>query len=171
MKNFNCKEIENYEYDFNCSGKEDFQNILLKEAIKAIADGKIAVLITTSELMSESRKPCKKHIAYLLQKDEIEKFGIELTDAPQWKDIRDLEALLETSFIDIEREEIVGLCIYDSMDDAETSLGYSEALDEDEMPFLLIDISIQQLMNNIRDWGKQNIFPTGRIKEEFEIQV
>ncbi|MCH5224031.1 MAG: hypothetical protein J1E82_08305 [Muribaculaceae bacterium] len=141
MKNFNGIEIENYEYDFNCSNEEELQNVILTEAIKALADGKVAAIITKTEFDPKLRMACKGFIAHLLQKNEIEKFGIEISNNPTWESIRKLQGLLTLNFLS-DGEDVKGLCIYDTMDDAEAYLGYSEALDDDEMQFILRDVSI-----------------------------
>ena len=110
-------EKGNWNFDFVCNGiiEEYYQNVVLVEAIKAMNEGKVPVIIREGTTYADGRY-C---VLYLLKKENLEGL-MNISSNPKWEDVKYLEHVIDLYYTHFEdTEECAGMNIFDSVEEAE----------------------------------------------------
>lgn len=110
-------EQGNWNFDFVCKGiiEEYYQNVVLVEAIKAMNEGKVPVIIMRGTTLADGRYGA----LYLLKKENLEGL-MNISSNPKWKDVKYLEHVIDLYYPHFEdMEECEGMNIFDSVEEAE----------------------------------------------------
>lgn len=110
-------ETGDFNFDIACEymNEESYQNVILVEAIKAMNEGKVPVIIMRGTTLADGRYSA----LYLLQKENLEGL-MHISSNPKWEDVQWLEHVIDLYYPHFEdAESCEGMNIFDSVEEAE----------------------------------------------------